>query len=311
MEKQKPRLAVVVVTYQSSGVLKDLFESLPEGMSGTDWQFVVADNASTDDTVTMTREFMPAARLVEMRHNAGWSVALNAGIAAAGEFDAVVVLNPDVRLGPGSALAMYRVLGQEGGAGPVGIVAPQLFDGAGNPSHSLRREPTVARAFGEAVFGTCAGQYHPVLGETVYDDAAYQQTTTADWATGACLLISAECLAATGPWDESFFLYSEETEYSLRARDCGFSTVLAPQSRVTHLGGGSCGDIGNSETSPRLWSILVLSKVKMYRKRHSLFAYAVYWSVVFLGQSVAAALGRPWGRRAVIALLRPSKVELR
>jgi GT2 family glycosyltransferase len=253
---------------------------------------------------------MPAARLVEMEGNTGWSVALNAGISAADEFDAVMVLNPDIRLGPGSALAMYRVLGQQLSAGWVGMVAPRIYDGDGHPSPSLRREPTVARALGEAVFGTCAGQYHPVLGETVYDEIAYEQNTAADWATGACLLISVHCLNATGPWDESFFLYSEETEYALRARDRGFRTVLAPDAKVTHLGGGSCGDIGNSETSPRLWSILTLSKVKMYRKRHSLPAYAVFWSVVFLGQLVAAALGRPWGRRAVAALLRPSKVHL-
>ncbi|GIH03467.1 glycosyl transferase family 2 [Rhizocola hellebori] len=283
---------------------------MPEGLSGTDWQLVVADNASTDDTVAITRELVPAARLVEMGHNTGWSAALNAGISAADEFDAVMVLNPDIRLVPGSGLAMYDVFGREGDIERVGIVAPRMYDGGGNLSPSLRREPTVTRALGEAVFGTCAGQYHRVLGETVYDETAYAQNTTADWATGACLLISAECLAATGPWDESFFLYSEETEYALRARDRGFRTMLAPDAQVIHLGGGSCGDIGNSETSPRLWSILTLSKVRMYRKRHSLLAYAVYWSVVFLGQSVAAAIGRPWGRRAVAVLLRPSKVEL-
>nr|AGS49677.1 glycosyl transferase, family 2 [uncultured bacterium esnapd14] len=308
--QRPPRLAVVVVTHQSSAVIRGLFESLPEGLRGTAWQLVVVDNASTDSTVALARELVPGARIVQMGRNAGYAAAFNAGVAAADRFDAAMVVNPDVRLGPGSARAMYRELGRAYGATRVGIAAPRIWDGDGNLAYSLRREPTVARALGEAVLGHCAGR-RPALGQTVFDDLAYRQITAVDWATGANLLISAECLAATGPWDESFFLYSEETDFALRARDRGFSTVIVPDAGVTHLGGQSSGEeVGNAELSPRLWSILTLSKVRLYRKRHPWPAAAAYWTAVFLAESVSAALGRPHGRRAMAALLRPSKVEL-
>jgi N-acetylglucosaminyl-diphospho-decaprenol L-rhamnosyltransferase len=302
-----PRIAVVVVTFLSSAVLKGLFDSLPEGLRGTQWQLIVADNASTDNTLELSRQLMPEARIVEMGRNAGYAAAFNAGLAAADEFDAAMVVNPDIRLGPGSALAMYQQLGGERRAG---IAVPRMSDEDGQLSHSLRREPTLARALGEAVFGHCAGRY-PALGETVLDDEAYGRSTTADWATGANLLMSAECLASTGSWDESFFLYSEETEFALRARDHGFSTVIAPDARVTHLGGQSAGDSGgNSQDSPRLWSILTLNSVRLYRKRHNVVATSAYWAVVLMRELARAVLGDSRSRRAVAALFRPSQVEL-
>lgn len=109
----------------------------------------------------------------------------------------------------------------------VGISVPLLYEEDGRTLvHSLRRESSVTRALGEAVIGNRRAGRFPHLSELVTDSAAYERPTYADWATGALMALSADCLAACGPWDESFFLYSEETEYCLRARDRGFATRL-------------------------------------------------------------------------------------
>ena len=115
--------------------------------------------------------------------------------------------------------------------------------------------------------------------------------------TGAIMLISAQCLEKCGLWDESFFLYSEETEFALRARDHGFATRLAPEARATHLG-------GESNTSARLWALLSVNRVRLYRRRHSAVATALYWCAVMLREAPRAALGRRTSRAAVTALLR-------
>jgi GT2 family glycosyltransferase len=157
----------------------------------------------------------------------------------------------------------------------------------------------VGRALGEAVLGGRAGRFAP-LGETVLDDAAYQREGAVDWATGAVMLMSAACLRACGPWDESFFLYSEETEYALRARDHGFLTTFVPGAGVVHLGGAS-------GTSPRLWSLVTVNRVRLYRKRHSAPATAAFWTAVFLREATRALILRaPRSRSAVKALLRPA-----
>jgi GT2 family glycosyltransferase len=300
-----PRIAVVVVTYNSARVLAGLFESLPKGLAGCDWELIIADNASGDDTLDVTRALMPSSKVVEVGYNAGYAAAFNAGLAKAKDYDAAMVVNPDIRLRPGCALAMYECLDER-----TGIAVPKMSDEDGELAYSLRREPSLARAFGEAVLGHRAGRY-PALGETVLDDAAYRTDTTVDWATGAVMLMSAQCLAATGQWDESFFLYAEETDFALRARDRGFRTVLASRAEAVHLSGRSAGAAeGRSRVSPRLWSILTVNKIRLYRKRHSRLATGAYWTLVFLRESTRAALGHPRSRSAVKALLRPSTREL-
>jgi hypothetical protein len=78
--------------------------------------------------------------------------------------------------------------------------------------------------------------------------------------------------------------------------------VLAPGAHARHLEGGS-------SVSPRLWALLTLNRVRLYRRRHSLPGAAVYWAVVLLRESSRAALGNRCSRAAVRALL--SRTRLR
>lgn len=292
-----PRVAAVVVTYNSAQPLPGLLSTLEAGMAGVDWQLVVADNDSADDSVALARAAIPGCHVVPMGRNAGYAAALNAGLAEAGEFDAALVLNPDIRLRPGVVATLFTALDPD-----VGITVPRILDEDGHLARSLRRRPTIARAFGEALLGRRAGRL-PAFGETVLDDDAYENRTRADWATGAIMLMSAKCLAESGPWSEAFFLYSEETEFSLRAADHGYATVLIPEAEATHLG-------GDSQVSPRLWSLLTVNRVRLYRMRHSAPATALYWSAVTLREASRAALGQPRSRHALRGLFRPSSLEL-
>jgi N-acetylglucosaminyl-diphospho-decaprenol L-rhamnosyltransferase len=291
-----PAIAVVVVTWNSARQLGGLIESLPSGMAGVRFQLIIADNASADDTVSLARRLAPDCTILQTGRNAGYAAAFNAGVAAAGPYDAALILNPDIRLSSGCVAMLYAQLGDD-----VGIAVPRIRNEDGTLARSLRREPTIARALGEAVLGQRSGRF-PALGETVVDDAAYAEPGIADWATGAVMLISARCLATCGPWDESFFLYSEETDFALRARDAGFRTRYLPGAEVTHLG-------GESAVSPRLWSLLQVNRVRLYRRRHTAAATMVYWSAVMLRESSRALLGHPRARAAAAALVRPSTVS--
>src|SRR6185503_20085012 len=133
-------------------------------------------------------------------------------------------------------------------------------------------------------FGANRVGRYPLLGETVTDPAAYAEECAVDWAEGSIMLINRACWDACGPWDESFFLYSEETEYALRVRDHGFAMILAPQAHATHLE-------GDSAVSPRLWALLTVNRVRLYRKRHGFAPSAVYWALVLLREASRAALG--------------------
>lgn len=293
-------VAVVVVTYNSADLLADLVASLPRGCGSVPWQLVVVDNASTDGTLERARELAPEATIVDTGRNAGYAAGINAGVAAAGRHSAVLVLNPDVRLADGCVPELLRALRQTG----VGVAVPRLVDAESVRIDSMRREPTIRRTLADALVGATKAGRHPALGEVVTDPRLYEREQATDWAEGSTQLISAECWAACGPWDESFFLYSEETEFGLRARDIGFETRYVPTACATHLEGGS----GSSSS---LWALLVVNRVRLYRRRHGILPSIGFWVATLLREVSRAALGRSRNRAAVRALLSPSRLKQR
>ncbi|MBL7501236.1 glycosyltransferase family 2 protein [Frankia sp. CNm7] len=286
------RVAAVVVTHNSERHIPGLASSLPAAAEGVGAvELLVVDNASTDQTVAAVGEHAPTATVLPTGRNAGYAAGINAGVAAAGPFDAYVALNPDVRLGPGALAALVAALEVPG----TGITVPRLVDERGHHQPSLRREPTVRRALGEAVLGGRRAGRVAWLGEVVHTASAYERPGTVDWATGAVMCVSAECHRRVGPWDEGFFLYSEETDFALRARDLGLACRYVPEATALHVG-------GEAHTSPELYALLARNRVRLYRRRHPAAAAAAFRAAVLLGESIRAARGSVTARAAVAAL---------
>lgn len=294
-----PRIAVCIVTFNSAELIRDLAASLPAGCEGTQWSVVVADNASSDDTLSEVARWMPAATIVETGANRGFGAGVNRAIEAAGDQDGYLILNADVRLGRGCVATLAASLSRE-----VGIVVPRLTDAEGRLIWSQRREPTLVRAWADALIGAERAGRRPLLGEVVTDPRLYEAPRVTDWAEGSTQLVGAECLRRCGPWDESFFLYSEETEFDLRARDHGLRTLYQPAATAQHLEGGSAG-------SPRLWSLLVANRVALYGARHGRAATATFWLATVAREGGRALLGKPTSRAALRDLVSPRRMRQR
>lgn len=292
---RSPSVAVVVVTFRSAPLLPDLFRSLPAAMAGIpDYEVVIVDNASGDDTLAVARECAPGARVVALDANRGYAAGVNAGIKAAGAHDAVLILNPDIRLHPGSGPALLRTLQQPA----VGIAVPRIVGEDNQLQHSLHRRPSVLRAWAEALIGGKLAGRIPLLGETIVDSASYQRPTRAAWASGAAMMVSTVCSRAVGDWNEAYFLYSEETDFCLRAGDAGFRTQLAPAAEVVHIG-------GEMSSSPRLWAMQAWNRVRLYRSRHGAMATAAFRAGVVANEALRAVLGRRIHRAGLASVLSP------
>ncbi|WP_232343956.1 MULTISPECIES: glycosyltransferase family 2 protein [Actinoplanes] len=291
-------MAVVVVTYNSERLLPDLIASLGPGLAGVGWHLTVADNASADDSVGAVRRLAPDATVVEMGRNAGYAAGINAAVAKAGPFSAVLVLNPDVRLTPGCITTLLEVLRKDG----TGIAVPLLVDGDDRLIHTMRREPGTFRVLGDALLGAVRAGRYPAFGEMVTDERLYADERLTDWAEGSTVLISAECWNRVAPWDESFFLYSEETDFALRARDAGFATRFTPAARAVHLE-------GDSKVSPGLWTLLTLNKVRLYGRRRGKVAASAFWAALLLREASRAALGKEPSKMAARALVSPARMR--
>ncbi len=292
-------VAAIMVTHNSQVHLTAALASLHEARHEVSLRLVVVDNASSDASVDMVTRHSPDAVVVAMGRNAGYAAALNAGVRTAGPADAYLFLNPDIELSPGCVAALARGLSEPG----VGVAAPRQQDERGRLSFSLRREPTLGRAIGEAVLGGRRAGRVDSFGEMVVDPGRYLRPAHVAWASGSMLLIDARCLAEVGEWDESFFLYSEETDFLLRAGDSGFRVRYCPDAVATHIG-------GDAHTSPRLYALLTLNRIRLFRRRNGRSKALLFAAAVALGEglrsrsvvhrhALAALLVPTWRRRAL------------
>ena len=290
---------VCTVTFNSAAVLPDLLNSLAEGLRPFRWRLVVVDNASCDGSVEIVRTMMPDAIIVQTGRNAGYAAGINVGVATALRDEAaILVVNPDVRLGVGCVADLMGALREEN----TGIAVPRLEAEDGRLIHSMRREPTVLRALSDALIGARRAGKVPLLGEIDSRESAYAEPAMPDWAEGSTQLISVSCWKACGGWDESFFLYSEETEFALRARDRGYATHYVPQASAIHLE-------GDSGISPRLWPLVVSNRLRLYGRRHDPVKTAMFWGALVLREGTRALLGKATSRSALRVLLSPERLR--
>ncbi|NED99607.1 glycosyltransferase [Phytoactinopolyspora halotolerans] len=291
----EPDVVVVAVTYNSATIVEPFLRALPAALEGISTaRVIIVDNDSSDATVRLVREIAPWATVLKAGGNIGYGAGINLGMRCSNGSQGVLVLNPDTVPAPES---VSRLLAATQAAGDVGIAVPRIVDPDGLLSFSLRREPTLLRALGEAVLGGRRAGRFSSFGEMINDREYYTDGARSDWATGAAMFVSRAAIDAAGWWAEDFFLYSEETEYALRVRDAGFGLRFVADAVVAHQG-------GDMQRSPWLWSLQAVNRTRLYRRRHGRVASAAFWCVVTLNEALRAILGRPKHRAALRALLR-------
>jgi len=281
------QVAAVVVTFNSAEHIDALLASIPAAMGELTYSVVVVDNGSSDDTVHLLADRRDC--LLVRSTNDGYAAGINRAVRASPAHVSVLILNPDATLDSGSVPAMRDAMRRTG----AGIVAPRVREADGSLSPTLRRSPSLARV------GGLSFTRWPVFAERVEDPREYEREHEVSWAVGAILLIDAACYAQLDGWDESFFLYSEETDFSLRAKDAGWPTVYTPAAGAVHIGGGS----GESATTH---TMKMVNRVRIYRRRAGTArAWVYFWLTVFT-EMRRAALGHDRSWPTVRALLRPS-----
>ncbi|WP_251838709.1 glycosyltransferase [Oceanitalea stevensii] len=291
---EQPDVLVAVVTYNSAEILAPFLHALPAALAGAGTAtVVVVDNDSADGTAALARELAPWATVLEAGGNFGYAAGINQALDVTPARRGTYVLNPDAVPSPGSVDVLARAAELDPG---IGITVPRIIAEDGSLKPSLRREPTVGRALGEAVLGGRRASRFTALGEMVTDVRSYTDGAEADWATGAAMFLTPRALAAAGRWREDYFLYSEETDYALRVRDAGLSLRLVTGAEVVHPG-------GDMAVSPQLWSLATVNRTRLYRSRHGRTRSAAFWLAVLLNEGVRALLGRPTHREAARALV--------
>jgi len=281
-------VTVLVVTYNSARHVDALLTTLADEATRLTLRIVVVDNSSTDDTLEHLARW--PGLVVVQSPNRGYAAGINVAAAHAGTTDALLVLNPDLTVEPGALEALLRRVREHG----AGVAVPLVRDTDGQVALSLRREPTVLRVWGDALVGARLARRPAATGETERDPRSYTTPHPVDWATGAAVLVRADVAAQVGPWDERYFMYSEETDYLRRVREAGHEVWFEPAAVVVHEAGGS-------GTSPALHALMEVNRVRYARQHRG----AVPAQLVRAGALVGALLrsSDPGARLAARRLL--------
>lgn len=229
-----PLVVVVVLTWNGRADTLACLASLAK-TSYAPVKVVVVDNGSSDGTVEAVATEHPQAELVRSEANLGFAGGNNLGLARALELGAahVLVLNNDVEVEPEAIGALVRAAGR---LDSVGALSPKI----------LFADPPGCIWFAGARFDPRRGYNGRQRGYGRPDGTEFGSVSETDRACGAAMLVPRAVLERVGVFDENLYLYSEDTEWSLRAREAGYRLWVVPDSRVVHQVSASAG----GESSP-------------------------------------------------------------
>jgi GT2 family glycosyltransferase len=256
MSGRDPRLDVIVVNFHSARLIARTIEIVRE-FAGAGARLIMVDNSPRDGAAESVRAADPDALVVANPVNRGYAAAVNQGVAVA-DADLLLLLNPDIGCISGSYVDVLNVFREP----CVGAVVPRLLNSDGTLQPSCIRAPRPFDLISEDL--AFAARFPNWQQPRRYRmlDWDHGETRPVDAARGACLFIRRAAIADVGLFDEFFFLYYEETDWLIRAKQHGWRTVLLPAVEAVHTSAGSSPDVRSRN------DLLLLESGHRYARKH-------------------------------------------
>jgi len=224
------RTAVVILNWNGEKFLNQFLPVLLRNTQLPGVDIYVADNASTDNSLSLIEEQFPTVKTLLLDKNYGFAGGYNKALAKINA-DYFVLLNSDVEVTENWLQPLLNYMNENA---DVAACQPKI------KSFYNRDYFEHAGASGGFIdylgFPFCRGR---VVGTAEMDRGQYDTVIDVFWATGACLLIRSELYNQVGGLDDEFFAHMEEIDLCWRLRSRGFRIVCIPQSTVFHVGGGT------------------------------------------------------------------------
>lgn len=229
LEKDIPKVAVVILNWNGQLFLEKF---LPSVFNSTypNVEFVVGDNASTDNSVSFVRKNYPAIRIVENAKNLGFAGGYNE-ILRHVTADYYVLLNSDVEVTPNWIEPVIQYLESD----PTVVVAqPKIL---AYHNKTFFEHAGASGGFIDFLgYPFCRGRILHCVEE---DLLQYENCEEIFWASGAAFFIKSSIWQEVGGFDEDFFAHMEEIDLCWRLKQSGYRIGICPQSVVYHVGGGT------------------------------------------------------------------------
>lgn len=283
---EKFKVTIVVVNWNSGELLKDCVRSVGEIGGDLVHKIIVVDNNSTDGSADFLKSFCNV-RLVLLGENLGFGKACNLGAQYA-ESDYLLFLNPDAALHSTTLRKAVDYM-QDPLNAKVAICGVQLLDEFGHVARSCARFPSPIGFLAHAIG---LDRFFPRLGH-VMAEWDHDKNREVDQVIGAFFLVRRSTFESLSGFDERFFVYFEEVDFSYRARQIGCASTYLADVQAFHAGGGT----SNQVRARRLFYSLRSRLLYAFKHFSWLGAAAVLLATLFvepLSRSALALLRRSW-----------------
>ncbi len=221
-------VAIVILNYNGRNFLKQFLPSVL--LYSSDCEVILADNASTDDSLEVLKTEFPSVRIIVLNQNYGFAGGYNEALKQV-EAEYYVLLNSDVEVTPNWVSPIIDFFEQNP---KIAAIQPKI------KSFHQKTHFEYAGAAGGMIdwlgYPYCRGRIFDTLEA---DTGQYDDPKRVFWATGACHFVRSKVFHAQGGFDASFFAHMEEIDFCWRLQLAGHQIYCLPASTVYHVGGGT------------------------------------------------------------------------
>lgn len=251
---QQPALSVVVLTYNSSADIVDCLNEI--GIDDPQFEVIVIDNNSSDDSVSRVRSNFQNVKLIENTENVGFAKAVNAAVGESSG-SLIALINPDCRISRESLIALMKLFQVD----QVGVAAPAISHPTGRLSvRSAGYSPTLR---GMTVHATGLGRIPKASkwtrGFHLYPSAERTTLTEVDWVSGACLVTRRTIWNKLHGLSERWFMYAEDIHFCHQVQLLGYTIVHNSSVNATHVIGAS-----SEQSSGPVWTLWIENLLDYY-----------------------------------------------
>ena len=241
-------------------------------------RLLLVDNGSTDGTPDTVAQNFSHVQIIINEKNLGFAGGCNVGLqhALSQNADYILLLNNDTEI---DSMALRYMLDQT--RPDVGMIAPKIY---------YHADPTRIWSIGGECHSLTIEKTHDACGQL--DIGQWNAVLEREYFVGCTLLFSRQFLTEVGLFDERFFMYYEDSDLSLRARQAGFKLLLTPQAHVWHKVAVSSG--GSDSPNERYW--MARSSILFFHKHISGWR----WFIIIpyrTGSAIKTILRLLWHRR--------------
>lgn len=272
-DEGSPSVAIVILNWNGRHFLEQFLPSVLASAYGNK-RIIVADNASTDNSVSFLQQHFPQVEIIRNPINQGFAKGYNTALQQVYS-DYYILLNSDVEVTPNWIEPIIELMESNSGIGAcqpkiLSAAARHLFDYAGACGGWLDN-------FG---YPFARGRVFDSIEE---DRGQYNKAGPCFWASGAAMFVRADMYHVLGGLDEYFFAHQEEIDFCWRLQLAGYKVYVQPASVVYHVGGGTL-----PKGNPQKDFLNFRNNLVMLAKNYSLTT--ALWKIPFrIGLDVIAA----------------------